>query len=238
MEYDKNDKQYQTYMIDGVETHENGWTVKSDGACLFVDNEHEKTPPAVGEVGMYFGRGFGYAVRGVVIGGRTYRYQTEQEMNEAQDKAAAESRRAAREAFDAGRAEFDARIAALPEPFRLRMAGFLATSDSWGPECGPYELFCCEEAMKIADALKTKEAVKGFAKESYETQRQTVPAISDGHSGNTFGTALRLAYAYLDTPELVPDFHAGLCALLGCDTAGCKAGRKPATPPSTETATV
>ena len=50
------------------------------------------------------------------------------------------------------------------------------------------------EAVKIFEALKTPEAIEDFHEKSFEAQKSSVPALDEGHSGNTFGCATRLAY--------------------------------------------
>lgn len=60
-----------------------------------------------------------------------------------------------------------------------------------------YNLFACEEGIKISEALKTKEKIIEFHKSTWEVQKEMVPTIDDGHSGNTFGLACKLAIAYI-----------------------------------------
>jgi len=226
MKYDDNDEQYQEHKLKSVDACKGGWTVTTtEGWSLFVTDEHEKVAPLPGEVARYYGQGVGYSVRGVVIEGRTYRYLSQKEAEDEAESRARESEREDREKSIAGRAEFDARVARLPEPLRLRMEGFLATGEAWGPKCGNYELFCCEQAALIAEAMKTGEAVKEFHKADYKRQRELVPGLDDGHSGNTFGTACMLAHALIEAPGNVPAYHGALCPLLGCEGAGCMAGR-------------
>lgn len=67
---------------------------------------------------------------------------------------------------------------------------------------GEPDLFCCD--------VETTQL-------SYEEQREVVPNLNDGHSGNTFGCACALAFAYLDCPENVPKMHGALSPLVGSD---------------------
>jgi hypothetical protein len=64
-----------------------------------------------------------------------------------------------------------------------------------------YNLFAMEQAIVIAEALQTKEAIIEFKDKGWDEQKKLVPGLDDGHSGNTFGMALRFAIAYL--PQLV-----------------------------------
>jgi hypothetical protein len=64
-----------------------------------------------------------------------------------------------------------------------------------------YNLFAMEQGILIAEALQTKEAIIEFKDKGWDEQKKLVPGLDDGHSGNTFGMALRFAIAYL--PQLV-----------------------------------
>ena len=64
-----------------------------------------------------------------------------------------------------------------------------------------YNLFSMEQAIVIAEALQTKEAIIEFKDKGWDEQKKLVPGLDDGHSGNTFGMTLRFAISYL--PQLV-----------------------------------
>ncbi|MCK4976049.1 MAG: hypothetical protein KAS36_03880 [Anaerolineales bacterium] len=106
----------------------------------------------------------------------------------------------------------------LPKAFKLRIKKFKLTKPDW--EHAPYEVFCCREAVKIAKKLKTKEKVRAFKDLDVEEQYNTV-ALSHGHSGNTFGMSVALAYKYLDNPDGVILEHGALAVLVGCPEYGC-----------------
>ena len=199
-----------------------GWTVCcQDGGCLFIPG-NDDIAPTPGEVMRTYGRGFGYPVRGIVIGGRVYKYQTDAQMH-AEFKAAQASGNAKKKAaFDADRTTFDAKVAALPPAFRERMEGFLATSPDWGWKLGGYELFVCTEAVKILDVIPMADGIKSFHAASMDDQKALVPTLEyNQHSGNTFGMAVSLAHIACTNVELVPKMHAAMCALVGCEDAGC-----------------
>lgn len=120
----------------------------------------------------------------------------------------------------------DARRAALPLPFQLRLSGFEEARADWRRECEPYELFCCEEAVKLAKRFPTIEQLLAFSKLDYQQKKEAAPELGWGeHSGNTWGHALKFAAGFLQTPHLVPQFHAAICPLIGCEEAGCHAAR-------------
>jgi hypothetical protein len=193
-----------------------GFLVATDMGCLHVANPDRLPLPKAGDTVRFYGRGLGYPVRGVVVGDTVYRYRTEEEEQEAHARAVAERKAAKEREWHNNAHETAARVAALPEPFRVRFEFFLRRPE-WGPAFGPYELFVCEEATKIAGACADSEDVARF----YDDRERQQGVIADGHSGNTFGAACRLAALYLARPDYVPRMHGALCPLVGCDEYGC-----------------
>ena len=117
----------------------------------------------------------------------------------------------------------DRRIEALPALFRDRIKKFQRDGGhAFRRDYEPYELFCCEEAVVIASALKTSAAVRAFKDAGWDEQKKQVPQLSGGHSGNTFEVACLLAYDFLSSmPERVIQDHGALTPLVGCDAYGC-----------------
>jgi hypothetical protein len=176
--------------------------------------------PKPGDVVRRYGRGIGFSVRGLFLNGKKVRYQTAAEM-EAEHKRENEERHAKKcREFEEQKAERDRRYEALPEIFRKRIDKFRRNNPNFRVEYEPYELFCCEEAVKIAAALKTPEEIDRFYKLPWEEQRALVP-IDEGHSGNTFGCACMLAKLYLTRPEYVEQMHGALAPLVGSQEYGC-----------------
>lgn len=55
----------------------------------------------------------------------------------------------------------------------------------------------------------------------YPLEREIIPALSGGHSGNSHGAMIRLAWWYLTKPENVEREHGALVPLVGCESYGC-----------------
>lgn len=217
----KHDAEFDEYPLEDVKREGDGYALKRDGWHLWIADPGFE--PKVGQMARYYGRGIGSVVRGVVIDGLVCRYQTADEM-ERQHRNEIEDRQIKQKAeAEANRAENDARIAALPVKFQQRIQRFRDGNPAFEWDHQPYELFCCEEAVKIATALKERhrEDAPAFAKLDWEQQKQIVPTLDSGHSGNTFGTAVRLAHWYLTRPENVVREHGALTPLVGCDAYGC-----------------
>lgn len=60
-----------------------------------------------------------------------------------------------------------------------------------------YNRFCCEQGIIIAESLRNKDKIVEFHKMGWDEQKSLVPGLDDGHSGNTFGMACKLAITYL-----------------------------------------
>jgi len=217
------DQQYEETKVAEVRTEPKGFDVKrDDGWNLFVPSDLCQVEPKPGETMRCYGRGIGYTVRGIAINGRVYRYRTPAEAEQDHRDMVAKHDRERRNNYEAKRAELDMQVAALPEPFRLRIERFRDLGgNEWRYQHEPYELFCCEQAIAFAEACPTTEALKEFAGLPHDEQRSRVPKMSDGHSGNTFVASVQLAGCLLENTELVPKIHGALCPLVGCEEYGC-----------------
>lgn len=223
MNIDAGDNQFEESIIDAVREHSDGYELTHDGWTLSCPKVEGLPAPRVGETMRCYGKGIGYTVRGIVVGGRVYRYQTEAEEIERHAAWCREQEAKRERELFANLAETDRRIAALPPLFQERIAKFQRDG---GPEFRRdyegYELFCCEQAVAIVDALHTSEAIRSFHAAPWDEQKRLVSGLSDGHSGNTFGAACMLALAYVERPEYVAKLHGALTPLVGCEAYGCK----------------
>ena len=201
MNIDASDNRFKESVIDAVREHPDGYELTHGGWTLGCPKVEGLPAPRVGETLRSYGRGIGYTVRGIVVSGRVYHYLTEAPENE-RDAAWCREQEAKREhELFANLSETDRRIAALPPLFQERIAKFQRDGGhEFRRDYEPYELFCCEQAVVIADALHTGEAIIAFHAAPWDEQKRLVPGVSDDHSGNTFGTACLLARAYVERP--------------------------------------
>ncbi len=217
--YPENDTEYREHVIESVD---------ADGRCFTFDSgtgfcvpEDSAIPPQVGDVIRIYGRGFGYAVRGLFINGQEVYYRTPVEEESHRQEMLRVEQQKRRAAFEANRTILDARYDGLPAVFKKRLDRFRINNPDFRVEFESYELFACDEAIKIAEALGTAERVNAFSAMDYEEQKRAVPSLDDGHSNNTLGCAVRLAYQYLTNPELVAQEHGAMAYLVGCKEYGC-----------------
>jgi hypothetical protein len=220
----KEDDQSEDHEITEVRESEGYYEIGTDGLFLCVEKSKFTAPPRPGQMARYYGRGFGYPVRGLDVDGVEIYYETEEAYRVRQVIEAEERNSARRAEADANRSERDARIAALPECFQKRIARFRRNNPDFYWEHEDYEMAACVDAVKIADAHRgadvPADAINAFRALSWEDQKRVVPGLTDGHSGNTFGMACRLAHHYLTDERLVFADHAAIAPLTGCE-CGC-----------------
>lgn len=193
---------------------------RSDGWSFGVDKDWP-VKPTVGAVARFYGRGIGYTVRGLFIDGQKafYRTEVQQYEHDAEQLAKIDCERMDR--FEENKAAMDAKYAALPEPFRRRIDRFRAGCEDFRWRYEEYEMSVCEDAVRIAQALKTEDAIVKFKDLPWADQLKAVPGLFEGHSGNSFGCAVALARLFIRDPELVARYHGALTPLVGCEAYGC-----------------
>ena len=199
----------------------------SDGFSLWVENESGLPPPSKGEKVRMYGRGIGYPVRGVTTLKVIYSYQSKSQFDQAEKASALQEARERQLCWENGLSDFLRKKDALPNSLQRRM-DFFMRSPSWGPQFGAYEMFCCRQAVLIAEHCETDEGIVAFAKKSPSQQLDELPAIGDSHSGNTFYFSCQLASCLIKNPDLTPKMHAAICPLVGCEKGGCWAASEEA----------
>ena len=160
-------------------------------------------------------------IRGVDLRGEPLFYKTQAELEADHEKFRIKLEEDRRKRFEKDRKKLDRQFGSLPEVFQRRLSWFRASTPGWRAQHEGYEMTCCVDAVKIATVMKTPAGVRRFQKMSSKKQHELIPDLDTGHSGNTFGMAVRLAFLYLSEPLLVIAEHAAISPLLGCDGCGC-----------------
>jgi hypothetical protein len=218
-QFPKGDNDYEEHKLTAVNEHDDGYELMMGSLGFFV----KKPVPVVPEIGQtvrVYGK-FGSPVRGIFFNGQQVFYRTQAEQDKLHAEQVAASEKEKKETWEAQKDEYFAKIAALPELFQRRIKKFQDTNPDYDWKFGGYELFCCEQAWVFVSSLGTAEALQAWAKLGYEEQKAQVPELSDGHSGNTFGISVRLAWHYLTNKENVVLEHGALTPLVGCEEYGC-----------------
>jgi hypothetical protein len=202
-------------------TDEHGTLFLSDGVNVDLP---------IGATVEYWGKGFGYTIRGAAVDGHVlyYRTATEQKAKDEADKQIREDKKRAE--FEHNRSKLDADYNSLPETFKARIDRFRNGNPDFRWEYESYEMMCCTEALKIAkycsinriaddEEPTAAENILAYRNLPYEDQEKA--GISDGHSGNSLGMAIRLAYLWVTDPGFVEFEHGALTMLVGCEDYGC-----------------
>ena len=207
------------YTIKKVEKGKDGWTISTNhSTCFFLESKWGVKPKAKDNIILYT-QGFSL-IRGLDINGVNVFYKSDQQLDQEHQEFVDRMNKEKEERFKKEKNALDARFNALPEFFKDRIRRFRTNNPNFRVEFESYEMFCIEEAINIANVLKTKEEVQRFAKADWKEQKKMVPSVSDDHSGNTFGAACQLAYLYLDNPENVVICHGSLSTLVGSEAFG------------------
>lgn len=158
---------------------------------------------------LYGGSGLGQSCHGWALNGKLIKWETPWERFSKRIKWLAQYDRDKRERFAEERAELDRKYEVLPDPLKARIDRFRAESESFRVDSEGYEMMAVWDAPKIQKALqpevdaggKPEDVVEAFRALSYEEQKAKVPDLDEGHSGNTFGGAVMLAYRLLSGQE-------------------------------------
>lgn len=227
------DNEFEDGVLDEVRQEGSGWCISrtNDGSFSIMPPGDALNPdgvvPQVGDRCRFYGKGFGYPVRGVFLNGKRVFYRTPAEQQIQHEEWNRKRLANKRATWLAEKPERDAKVAAMPEVFQRRIDGFRTRRPETFWEVERYETFCCSEALKIAAEAQKHEKpltwIGEFHNARYDEQRKMLPTLDENHSGNTFGTACSLASYYLRNPELLPQAHGALCPLLGCQEYGCYA---------------
>ena len=112
----------------------------------------------------------------------------------------------------------DERYNKLPIVFQKRLTRFRTNNPNFKRQFEHYELFCCEEAIKIADFCKNN----GYTiQQFYDDRKLQKGVIFEGHSINTFVISCKLAHHYITNMDYIILEHGALTSLVGCENYGC-----------------
>jgi len=215
----RSDTEYKESLIADVEKHSDGsWSVNLDDGWLGVPKE-SPIEPRKGMTALCYGKGFGFRVRGLVIDSVEVWYRTKAEEKRCLKEQIRKGELERRAEAEKNREGVDRRVAALPKCFRERIQKFRDNNPDFRWRYEGYELFVCEEAVKIALIAKTRDGVVEFQNKPPEEQARM--GISGGHSGNTYGMAVRLAYLYFGDQDDVIRAHGAMAVLVGSEDYGC-----------------
>lgn len=216
------DRPWTDDVITEVTRTRSGYSIRAGSSGFLLARKHLNgvKPPKVGDqIALY--TVLGSTVRGIDLRGVPLFYKTQEELDAEHEEWCKRHEERQKKDFEKNRRKLDRQFASLPDVFQRRISWFRAWNPNFRWKHEAYELSACVDAVKIATAMKTPKGVESFRKMKYETQRAKVPDLYDGHSGNSFSVACRLAWLYLTNPILVVAEHGAMTPLTGCEEYGC-----------------
>lgn len=223
--YLPNDNQYVSHILEEVIDCGDNWDLKVDGGSYLCVTKIKGFVPEKGMWAKFYGKGFGYSVRGVVIDGKVFYYRTPEETERDHKAYCKKQDREKAKYLKKNLKKMDAEYDTLPDVFKQRIDKFRKANPNFRRDYESYEMFTIKEAIKIAKAIKDPDKIKEFYDMPFEEQVK-IAGIDEGHSGNTFGCACNLAMWYLKQPETVVKLHGALTPLVGCKEYGCSHEQK------------
>ena len=215
------DKNYkETRIITEVRESDDWYELSQDGMCCGLKKKYGVKPKVGDKLTVHTkGSSFG-TIRGMDLNGEKIFWKTDEELEDDRVEWLRKNEEDKQQKFKENVAEMEEKYNNLPDFFKKRIDRFRKNNDRFRIDYESYEVFCCEQAVLIANACKTKEEVQAFKSKDWKEQLKQVEGLSDGHSGNTFGCSCQLAYLYLDNPENVMKVHGALSPLVGSEEYG------------------
>lgn len=197
-----------------IESAKDGYYINlSSGLSFFLDKKHGKKPKKGDIILLYTYQGS--CIRGVDLNGENIFFQTDEQIYQEREENHKKYEEEKQQAFEKNKDVMDKMYSELPPEFQQRIDIFRKNNPKFHIDYEHCELFCCQEAVKIANTLKSAEKVKEFQSANWELQKKLVPTLDDGHSGNTFNVVVYLAYWYLQQPEALQRIVGALSPLVG-----------------------
>lgn len=216
----KSQNYQETNEITDVTESGDWYQISQDGLCCGLKKSYGVIPKVGDKLTVHTKGGSFGTIRGMDLNGVKIFWKSDDELEADRIEWLRKNEEYKQQKFKDSVAEMDKQYDALPECFKKRIDKFRANNDRFRIDYEGYELFCCEQAIEIANGCKTANAVKEFSKLDWEQQLKQVPNLSDGHSGNTFGASVNLAYWFLEQPENVVKMHGALSPLVGSEEYG------------------
>jgi hypothetical protein len=202
--------------IYSVSEGDDAFSVRAEnGTGFIIEKKLVNECPKVGDkVSLYLVNGS--IIRGMSLNGVLLFYKSDLQLEQERQEWLTNYKKEKQEKFEENKYQMDSDYESLPPVFKQRIDRFRKHNPDFRVDYEAYELFCCKEAVKIADACKTTENIEEFKK----GLTGLVPNLDKGHSGNTFDMACGLARLYIESPEFVTSAMGSLAPLVGSKEYG------------------
>jgi len=226
-------------IVKAVTKTQGGYEVDTQtGISFFVDEKYGFEPKENDEITLHCVQGS--TIRGMDLNGERKYYKSDEQL-EQEHAAWVENNKTEKEKkFTENKDKMDAQYNSFPDVFKRRIDKFRTNNPNFRVDYEEYELFCCGQALAIANGLTndqhlasipdashwvsmtTSDRFTAFDKAKTGLKNQVVPEFDGGyHSGNTYGMSMQLAFQYITEPENVVKMHGALATLVGSEEYGC-----------------
>lgn len=206
------------FKIKEVTKGDKHYSISLENSCCFgLDIKYNYEPKVGDEIQLFTIKGS--QIRGVFANGKKIFYKFDEQIEQERKEWLEKYEKEKQETFEKENPQLDRDYNALPKEFKARIDRFRKNNPRFRVDYEPYEIFCCKEAIKIAETCKTFKGVERFKKLNFNEQKEKAK-ISDEHSGNTFGCAVTLAYWYLKKKASVVKIRGSLSPLVGSKAFG------------------
>ena len=130
-------------------------------------------------------------IRGLDVNGKNIYYKSDEELEIERAEWLDHHEKEKQQRFLDHKDKMDEDYESLPDVFKKRIDRFRNNNTRFRVDYEEYEVFCCKEAVKIAEYCKIPEEIQKFSKLDWKDQIKS--GISEDHSGNTFGCSVALA---------------------------------------------
>lgn len=200
--------------------------VLESGVCFGLSAEYGVAPKKGDEVTLHTKNWSN--IRGLDLNGQKVFYKSDEDLEREHKQYVEEKEQKDKEVFARDKADLDAKYEALPECFKKRIDKFRNNNPDFRWKYESYEMFCCTQAVAIAEELKTslpgKEEEFEKAAKSWDMKvlKKFIPSLSEEHSNNTYGCAMKLGQMYYHGQEdNIIKLHGALAPLVGSKEYGC-----------------
>ncbi len=202
LQYKETDYEYRSYVLEGVKPSKKGFELRFDRSACFFCPRVDNFIPKRGMFVKLYGKGMGYVVRGLEIENKIIFYRTPEQEKKHFELYLKRSDEKSKKQYEKIKPKLEEDYNSLPDVFKRRLDRLRKTEKSDRHTWEPYELFIYKQAAEMIKYITTVDALELFKKSTWEIQKQIVPTLDSGHSGNTFSCAIGLAKAYLLGKEI------------------------------------
>jgi predicted secreted acid phosphatase len=207
------------YIIKSVSELDDCYDIRADKGNCFIIKKKYNVIPKIGDNVVLHTKNFSL-IRGIELNGVSLFYKTDQDLEEDHKKFVKKLNDEKIEKFKKNRSILNEKYNNLPSIFKTRINKFRKNNPYFRVEFEQAEMFVIEQAIEVLKVIKDVDKLQEFADLDFKKQKKLVPNIDSGHSGNTFGITMKLAYWYLKDINSVPKVPGAMEYLVGSKDYG------------------